>query len=221
MNRVHHVVLSAAACLVLGTGAAQATVITFDFNHLFTDTSVAPGTPTPWLRATFDDAIGGGLVRLRLDALALETGQFADEFWFNLDPALDPAQLVFTPVGGIAFEHSHPPDPGAGALPVPGGHVLDFKIHFKAGGGDQDLQQGEFAVIDIGLLGGALTAASFDFFSEPGGDGTRILAATHIQGTGPDNEDSAWVAATRVPEPGPFGFACVALGGAGYLRRRR
>jgi hypothetical protein len=212
--------------------AASAGEIVFDYSIEFTGGTPPVGT-TPWLRASFDDSIGGGQVRLTLSALNLTGSEFISELLFNLDPVLDPTQLTFTGVGV------------PGSVPNSIGHRRD--IYNANGAGKYDVQlgfpaptanpaarftSGETVVFDIGYTGvGLLNANSFNVLSPFPGGQDPFASAARVRGIQPDGRNG-WVGASLFgagPVPGAAAVpdTCgtgallgLALLGLGALRHR-
>src|SRR5882762_1102891 len=70
--------------------------ITYNFDH--TLTGVAPAGPTPWLSATFSSS-GANSVQLTLSAPGLTGNEFVGQWYFNLNPLLNPGNLAFAEIG--------------------------------------------------------------------------------------------------------------------------
>ena len=85
-----------AVIVVVGAQSAFGTVVSFDMTVIFEGPGV-PWNPAPWVNATFDDGGSAGTVTLTLTTGGLAVGTEKVAVWyFNLDPALDPTQLVFS-----------------------------------------------------------------------------------------------------------------------------
>jgi hypothetical protein len=214
------------ACTVLGlavaTGRAQADTVTFDFNTSF---GAVPSDGTaPWLRAEFTD-IAPGEVRLTLTAPGLSTdtaggqaAEYADEWWFNLNPLYDANSLVSTYLSGEeAIKFIVPATAGGGELKPDGDGTFDFRFNFASG----TLSNGMSSVYRLSGIAG-LTAADFRYYSqEPSGGAGPFLAAAHIQSTGPNNEGSDYVAPVDVAEPSSLALLAAGAFAFGASRRRR
>jgi len=153
-----------------------------------------PAGATPWLTATFDDSVGPG-VRLTMDASGLVDVEFASEWSFNLDPALTPADLVFTAVNN-ADSVPNSISTGVDAFQADGDGKFDILFDFPPppGAFAAKFTTGETVVYDITYTGlGTFDENSFDFFSAPGGGQGTFRAAAHVQGIGPTGEDSGWI----------------------------
>jgi len=214
-----------AAGLALAT-PAQASSLTFDFDYSF---GAVPSDGTaPWLRALFEDQ-GGGIVRLTLSAPGLsadtqgdQQAEFADEWWFNLNPAYSADKLTLSPVSGQTISSiDRPGDPGAGAKLKPDGDgIFSFRLNFAPG----TISLGQTSVYDLAVTGyPGLNAADFNYDSLPAGGVGPFRAAAHIQSTGASNLGSDFVAPTStfIPEPASLSLLAASLLGLGLARRRR
>lgn len=198
------------------TSNVVATVVSFDMTLAWDGAS--PGGATPWLNATFDDQGTAGDVILTITATNLTSTEKVKDWYFNLDPTLDPDLLSFS---------SPPSKSGSGAAPWFDDPVISKGSNgFKAGSdGWFDLLI-EFAVANVNetqnfdagdsveyTISGisSLTANSFDFMSSPGDSHGPYVTAAHVLGIGED--DSGWV---TIPEP-----ATLCLFGLGGLLLRR
>jgi hypothetical protein len=199
----------------LGVSTAQAAIVSFDYNIEFSG-ATPPAGATPWLRATFDDGGGSGSVTLKFESVNLVLTEFVRFSYFNLDPALNPNDLIFSaPVKTGTFT-----DPtistGVNAFQADGDGLYDIELTFanappadRFGVGDAV----EYTITGIA----SLTANSFDFFSAPAGGNGPFPVAAHVQGIGSSGANSGWV--THVPEPASLGLLFLGLPLA--LARRR
>jgi MYXO-CTERM domain-containing protein len=202
---------------VLSWAGAHADIVTYGACIEFSGNDARPpeGTP-PWLTATFNDHGTPGSVDLLLEATNLTDSEHVKQWLFNLDPALDPNDLVFSePIVTGTFTDPII-DTIANAFMANGDGYFDIQVGFdEADGGDRRFGVGETAQYTItGIL--TLTASSFDFLSYcDGGQGQYPMAA-HVGGIGPDDECSDWVS---VAEPGAVSLLVV--GALIAVRRRR
>jgi len=207
---------------------SRATTLTFDFNTSFG--AVPSDGTSPWLRAVFDDVVSPGKVRLTMSAIGLSTDgggvgaapEFADTWWFNLNPSLNADSLVFAYVSGYTAHHISTPDSASGGeLRPDGDHTFDIFFHFKDDPDGDPLRQGETSVYDLSGIAG-LKALDFNYLSqEPGGSAGPFLAASHIQSTGDGNLGSDYVAPSRGSVPEPIALTLLGLGLAALAARRR
>jgi hypothetical protein len=100
--------------------------------------------------------------------------------------------LVFTPVdvSDITVDSI---STGVDAFKADGDGLYDILIDIKSGPPAVRLTAGETAVWDLSGIAG-LDALDFDFLSAPDGGHGPFKAAAHVQGIGPQNADSGWVA---------------------------
>lgn len=185
--------------------------------------SVAPAGSTPWLTLTTTTLSGtnAGKVQLEFYASGLIGPEYVDEWYLNIDPAINPTNLSF----GSAVKT------GSFSLPTinlgtnsykagPDGR-FDIKLLFStsnSGGGVNRFTAGDKLTYTVSYSLGSITAESFDFFSAPEGAYGPYHTAAHVQATGLDAKGSAWV--NSVPEPGPPLQALV-LGAAFLALHRR
>lgn len=214
------------AGLALAT-PAQADPLTLDFDYSFG--AVPSDGTSPWLRAVFQDQ-GSGIVRLTLSApgLSIDAGgggqqpEYADEWWFNLNPAYSADNLTAAYISGQAVSSiDRPGDPGIGSKLKPDGDgIFSFRLNFGPG----VLSLGQTSVYDLAVTGySGLTVADFNYYSAPSGGAGPFVAAAHIQSTGAGNLGSDFVAPTStfIPEPASLSLLAAALAGLGLARRRR
>src|SRR5437870_2182321 len=101
VQRVFYLAAICAGIFLFNSRASAAVIpavpsITYNFDH--TLTGVAPAGPTPWLTATFSDS-GANSVQLTLSAPGLTGNEFVGQWYFNLNPLLNPASLAFAEIG--------------------------------------------------------------------------------------------------------------------------
>lgn len=198
------------ACIIL-TASASAAIVQQDLSFEYSGGTPPVGV-SPWLRATFDDSGGSGSVMMTLTALNLTGNEFVNDWFFNLDPALDPTSLSFaiqSTTGTFA-------DPvvlkGVNAFNAGGNTLFDILVDFDNAPPADRFGAGEsITFLATGIP--TLNANSFSFLSVPGGQGPFISAA-HVQAIG-QNDGSGWVA--HVPEPAALGLLAV----VGILLTRR
>lgn len=217
------------ALLVAGglmpTGA-QAQVLNLDY--VFTPSGVPPAGAAPWLSATFVDTSPDHVELTLSVSSGLAIGEFVSKWYFNLDPAKNASNLVFTQTGfgggaGGAEVDSISTSP---PLNANGGGSYDFFFNFKSAGMGDRFTAGETLTYDITLTGApVLSAADFFYLAAVGGGNGVYYSAAHIQGiddpnnANPAKTTSVWIGnaggpGSNIPEPSTysllFGLACVA-----------
>jgi hypothetical protein len=205
--------LITAAAAGIFAGTAPAAIVTFDSQIEYSG-GQQPGGPQPWLRAVFNDNGGTGSVTLTLTALNLVGSEFVNDWYFNLDPALNPTSLNFAVQNTTGTFATPTVLKGTNAFNAAGNTDFDIQVDFDNAPPANRFGAGEsiqFLITGITTL----TANSFNFVSTAGGHGPFVNAA-HVQGIGPNAEGSGWV---TVPEPTALG--ATALAAAAMLGRRR
>jgi hypothetical protein len=186
--------------------------------------SVAPAGKSPWLTLTATTLSGAdaGKVQFEFYASGLTGPEYVDEWYLNIDPALDPKNLSFdSPVKTGSFSLPKINLATDGYKAGPDGR-FDIKLLFStsnAGGGINRFTAGDKLSYTVSYKGDPITAESFDFFSKPEGSYGPYHTAAHVLATGPDASGCAWV--NSVPEPGPP-LQALTLGTAllAFYRRR-
>jgi hypothetical protein len=177
---------------------AAAASIVFDFNIAFSN-AVTPLGPAPWLRATFDDTLAspGSDVRLTLETLGLVGQEFISEVSFNLNPAINPTEVVATkianPNGTLQGLSA-----GVDAFQSAGGGKYDLLFTFGHAAGSR-FTANETVVVDLNLVSGMLALGDFNVLAVRGGGDGPFYAAAHIQGIGPNGSASTWLADSDGP----------------------
>ena len=209
-------IATAFAFLAVFSCAASGAVITFDLSFAYNG-GVPPVGTAPWLSAIFDDGGTAGSVTMTLADINLSGGEFVFSWLFNLDPALDPTDLIFSvpPTKTGKFD-----DPvislGIDAFQADGDGMFDIELAFANYDGP-NARFGRNDAVAYSITGiPTLTASSFNFVSElDGGQGVYPTAA-QVGNTGPTGEESVWVA---VPEPATLSL--LVIGASLLIRRKR
>jgi hypothetical protein len=189
-----------------------------------------PAGATPWLTATFQD-IGGGTVRLTMDAANLVGTEFIDEWHFNLNPALTPTSLAFAAVD-VSDVGSVSINTGVDAFQADGDGKFDIQFDFPSPAGAGRFTSGESVVYDITYSGvGTFSESSFNFVSAPGGGNGSFHTAAHVQGIGASGSFSGWIGnespprvetgSDPVPESATFVIWSILIAITGLVTSRR
>jgi hypothetical protein len=206
---------------LFGAQSAFGLSITYNLNFEFSN-GTPPAGGTPWVTITIDDAadaVGANGVRVTVSNVGLVGTEFVSEVSLNLDPALDPTDLIYTAVDTSAVA-SVGFNTGVDAFQADGDGKFDILIDLPPppGGVAARFTAGETIEFDLDL-GAPLTAADFDFDSAPGGGQGTFKAAAHVQGIGEEGNDSGWIG--PVPEPSAAWLLALGLGGLLASRGRR
>jgi hypothetical protein len=195
---------------------AEAAIVTFSAGVEFSG-ATAPVGPPPWLTISFDDGGGTGSVVMTVSNSGLTASEYVSQLDFNLDPALNPANLsfgTFTTMDTFAVPLI---TKDANNLQADGSGKYDVEFGFSTSNADSGIHRfgaGEsFSVTISGI--GSLTANSFNFLSTGGGNGAYPFAA-HVQAIGEEADGSGWVS---VPEPASM--VLLAAGPLAMLARKR
>lgn len=202
-----------AASAALTPAHAALVQITYDYSVEYSG-ATPPAGAQPWLRATFDDENTTGSVKVKLEALNLVGTEFVRTWAFNLDPALNPAQLLFSAATKTGSFNDPTIELNANTVNVAAGALMDVGFNFSPGGGtNARFTAGD--VLEYTVTGiPTLNAFSFGFLSS---GNASLLTAAHVQGIGDDGANSGWV---TVPEPASLGLAAVACLPLAARRRR-
>lgn len=219
--------LGAAAvfCLLplLSPSQALATIVTYGMNMEFSG-GVSPSASAPWVVVKIDDFNLTGMVDMKITAPGLTGSENLSGLYLNLDPALDPTDLLFSaPTQNRAYTT---PTIGTGtnAFKADGDGRYDILLSFSVGGPPSTFVGGDSLEYTISGIP-TMNALSFFQLSEPSGGHGPYTSAAHIQNTG-GGGFSGWVTdgtngSTDIPEPGSvILFLIGAVGVLGYRWRR-
>lgn len=178
---------------------AQATSLVMGLNYEFSGANEPAGSTDPWLKATFDDGGTPGVVTLKLEGVGLVANEFVTEWDFNFNPDLALDSL------GITTSYSDVSiDKGTDNFKADGDGYFDIQFSFVQAPPANRFGAGSVAMFEFTMDG--LTVNDFNFVSVDGPVGkTGFLTAAHVQGIGPNDDLSGWIAPnsheTVIPEP--------------------
>ncbi|MHC4265482.1 MAG: PEP-CTERM sorting domain-containing protein [Planctomycetota bacterium] len=207
-------ILFVVAILLVSPSIVSATVVSFDMTVIFEGPGV-PTNPSPWVNATFNDGGSAGTVDLTISAPGLAGNpEKISGLYFNLDPALDPTQLLFSAPTLISGAFKDPViSLGVDSFKADGDGFFDILLDFDPDGPALAFNGGDVVQYTITLA--SLTADSFCLPSTPDEGVGEYCAAAHLLSLGVA-QDSAWVA---TPEPATI--LLIGLGGIFVMRKRR
>jgi hypothetical protein len=223
MRKLILAVLAVGLIMVSGTGnPAHATSLTIDYTQVLTGTT--PVGLAPWLRATFQDQTGGGVL-LTDNAAGLADSEFTTDLLFNSLVGLNGLKYVnrsssvatIPDKDGVTFGNNTIIGAAGGS-----NNLYDLDIKFTTSNATKKDPAGRLTDNEIASIFlynvKDLTALSFNTGSYTAG----YLSQAHIQGIGDDSK-SAWIipGPAPVPEPGTMvllGFGMLGL--AIYGKRR-
>ncbi len=220
--------------LAAGVSSAQADILTIPMTVTYSGVAPSgPKSPVPWIHAYLNDSEQNGTLRLWIEALGLVDSEFVSNVYLNLDSAYDVTQLQFSQFAVATGQADEPTvSLGQDAFKAGGGGRYDIELSFTTSNAQQGARRfgaGEKLSFLVGMGGQFLTLDAFFISGTPDGGHGPFIAAAHIQGIGPDAEDSAWIshgeteeeAPAIVPAPEPFTSSLLIAGAGGLLARRR
>ena len=196
-----------------------ALTITYNLDSSF-PTKPNPDGSSPWLTAIFDDQGTTGSVLLTLNG-SLTGDNFVTEWDFNLDPTLDPENLVFTLQTGYTAPTATISNQ-IDKFKADGDGYFDIEFLFPTPNTGADPRFNDSKTISYLITGiSSLTADDFSFQSETSGGEGNWYTAAHIQSI-TDPAGSTWIGASNpVPEPSTMVISSLFLIGAGAFVRRK
>jgi len=162
---------------------ADAVTYVFSFEYVFMGPPPL-STDVPWVVATVDDLVGGG-VRMTIQNSATLGEQVVEKLWFNLNPVLDPTKLVFNYVGSSGGFNMPVIGKGVDKYKADGDGKYDIIFVFDTPWGMPQqylpdcFSAGEWITYDIGGIPG-LSASDFWYLSAPAGNVGPFYAAAYI-----------------------------------------
>ncbi len=212
--------------------------MTFDYEELVT--GVAPAGPTPWFTVDFEDrndngTLQTGVVSLTFNALNLRDRESIDNVYFNLNPELDPAKLIFTAIDVAAVDGKYFILRDRDAVKSPAFGVVgnfdievDFPPAYDTRGKQNRFMDDESVVFHVSYDDAVRKLVASDFGSETT---LGYATAAHIQSTGTDgrlsgtvtvgDDDGGGTVLTPVPEPASsLSLAILLTSGVAFRRRR-
>ena len=206
------VVLTVCTSLMVFSHSARGDVVSFDLSVEFSG-ATPPASEAPWLTATFDDGDTAGSVTLTLDTTGLVDSEYVSDWMFNLDPTLDPTDLIFSLQTKTGSFDDPTISTGVNSFRADGSGYFDIQFTFATAKAKRFGVGESVAFVITGI--DSLTAGSFDFLCTDASPGPYPTAA-HVQSIG-ENEDSGW---TTIPEPATL-TVLFCGGGLMMLRLRR
>jgi len=153
--------------------------VTYNFDQTLAGTP--PSGPTPWLTAAFTD-VTPGTVDVTLSALGLTESEMVNQWFFNLNPALNSSALSFTQTGSSGSFASPAIGVGNDSFKAPYDGKYDIMFSFSPAAGSQ-FSQGDSVTFSITGISG-LTASDFLYQNTPSSGHAPLYAAANIQTVG-------------------------------------
>jgi len=212
-----------AAALAAATTSAHAAILSIDLSVEFSG-GVNPLAPPSLL---IDDQGTPGSVVVTLDASDLDGNPASSgddrikEWYLNLDPSLDPDDLVFSGFVKAGTFDTPSISTAVNAFKADGDGRYDILLAFANGNNNKTFDDGESFTFTISGIP-SLVASSFQWLSHPDGGNGPFITAAHVLSVTPSG-DSGWVAepfASIANAPEPASLTLLALGGVALLRRR-
>lgn len=228
MSTVFRRIVCLTSVVLASLSLVNASASQMNLGLVFSAGSVPPSNPSgPWLNYSVQ-SLGPNSIFFTLTATTNMTDpEKIKEFFFNFDDTLTVADLSFTLQGTAGAFTTPTISRGLNALKADGDGWYDLRLNFDTSGGLADyFNAGDSISYLLTYTGaGAMTEASFEFLSQPGGSEGTYYAAAHILST--PNGGSAWLGATTVegfppvPEPSIAALVLAAFGVMGLRRVRK
>lgn len=195
---------------ILGVGSANAVIVTYEFDTVFSGT--APSGGTPWMTAVFDDGGVAGSVELTLSTSGLTGNENVKGVYFNLEPFS--ADLAISHVSGVEPTGTSSSED---AFKADGDGFFDILIEYADAVADR-FGAGMESVLQLTAAG--LTADMFNALSLGSGNSPDgQFAAAHVRSIG-EGGDSGWIApgdVNVIPIMGGLPLLLSAIGLLGFL----
>jgi hypothetical protein len=189
----------------------RAAVVSFDIAEIL-DGSGVPAKKSPWVSIIFEDSETASGVDMLINSSGLDgDNEKVKSIYFNLNPILDPKDLVFSEPEITGKVEVPVIRAGSDAFKAGGFGYYDVRIDFNNSRPQKAFNGGE--IIKYRINTPLLNAGSFNFESSSRQSEPKYKAAAHLISLG-ENDDSAWVS---VPEPATI----VLLGLSGLIFARR
>jgi hypothetical protein len=165
---------------------------------------------------------GFNTVRIDLNCQNLGTGEYISEWYLNLNPTLDPSNLVFSAPTKTGTFDLIGLNTGADFHKVDGDGYYDIEVLFDPSSEDGNIHRftmGDEVSYTVSYTGGVIDSSSFSFLSAPSGLAGPYYTAAHVNSTPDGGTGSAWLAA--IPEPSAALSVLLGLGfWLGAVRKR-
>jgi len=179
-TRITRIALAASLTIVL-SARVMASSVTYNFDQ--TLSGVAPSGPTPWLVATFSDS-SANHVQLTLSAPGLRGNEAVDQWYFNLNPNLNAANLNFSEIAASGTFIAPVVGTGSDAFKPDHDGKYDIRVSFSGlAGNDSAFSGADSVTFDVTGIAG-LRASDFLFGNTPAAGHGEILTAAYIETVG-------------------------------------
>jgi hypothetical protein len=206
MKTIKNITLS---LLLLVSGVTAAQTLTYSFGDPIT-TSLVPYGTDPWFTIQLEQMENYTKITMNSH---LSIGEFIDQVGFNLNTNVDYQSLIFTPINSIGEFTVPQISNGNDTFNVGGGNKYDVNIQFatiNASGGMR-----RFNLDDTFTFSANIPITSFTNNTD------QLPSIVHIQGIGPNSDQSAWLSPTIPTIPEPSSILLGSIGMVLLLNRKR